>query len=146
MVTCLLCVSQKQFFLSNWPGFLTLSLSRLRDRDPKMARVALESLYRLLWFVSPHVSWVMQLTFIISDLSTCSPIFCGCISVARWHNSLDKRQCYGYERFKSLYAATIQYWNYYVMSVFTFPYLVAELVENLWPTHSADVSAYKLRN
>lgn len=49
MVTCLLCVSQKQFFLSNWPSFLTQCLLKLRDRDSTTARVALESLYRLLW-------------------------------------------------------------------------------------------------
>ncbi|KAK9877860.1 hypothetical protein WA026_020090 [Henosepilachna vigintioctopunctata] len=49
LVTCLLCVSQKQFFLQNWPCFLTLCLQHLKNRDPKMCRVALESLYRLLW-------------------------------------------------------------------------------------------------
>ena len=48
-VTCLLCVSQKQFFLHNWPYFLTMCLSHLKNRDPKMCRVALESLYRLIW-------------------------------------------------------------------------------------------------
>ncbi|XP_062872380.1 protein furry homolog [Trichomycterus rosablanca] len=49
LVTCLLCVSQKQFFLSRWHVFLTNCLSNLKSKDPKMARVALESLYRLLW-------------------------------------------------------------------------------------------------
>ncbi|XP_076468272.1 protein furry-like isoform X4 [Babylonia areolata] len=49
LVTCLLCVSQKQFFLSNWPYFLTMCLSQLKNRDNKMSRVALESLYRLVW-------------------------------------------------------------------------------------------------
>ncbi|KAL3276200.1 hypothetical protein HHI36_020918 [Cryptolaemus montrouzieri] len=49
LVTCLLCVSQKQFFLQNWPCFLTICLQHLKNRDPKMCRVALESLYRLLW-------------------------------------------------------------------------------------------------
>jgi len=49
MVTCLLCVSQKQFFLANWPTFLTQCLAKLRERDSTTARVALESLYRLLW-------------------------------------------------------------------------------------------------
>uniref|UniRef100_A0A3Q4BKZ5 Uncharacterized protein n=1 Tax=Mola mola TaxID=94237 RepID=A0A3Q4BKZ5_MOLML len=49
LVTCLLCVSQKQFFLNRWHVFLTNCLSNLKSRDPKMARVALESLYRLLW-------------------------------------------------------------------------------------------------
>ncbi|XP_007889474.1 protein furry homolog isoform X1 [Callorhinchus milii] len=49
LVTCLLCVSQKQFFLSRWHIFMNNCLSNLKNRDPKMARVALESLYRLLW-------------------------------------------------------------------------------------------------
>ncbi|XP_030386037.1 protein furry isoform X4 [Scaptodrosophila lebanonensis] len=49
LVTCLLCVSQKTFFLTNWHYFLAMCLSNLKNRDPKMSRVALESLYRLLW-------------------------------------------------------------------------------------------------
>ncbi|XP_067137576.1 protein furry [Centruroides vittatus] len=49
LVTCLLCVSQKSFFLQNWHYFLAMCLSHLKNRDPKMCRVALESLYRLLW-------------------------------------------------------------------------------------------------
>ncbi|XP_061189012.1 protein furry-like [Saccostrea echinata] len=49
LVTCLLCVSQKQFFLNNWPYFLTTCLSHLKSRDPKSSRMALDSLHRLLW-------------------------------------------------------------------------------------------------
>uniref|UniRef100_A0A8B9HMJ1 Furry homolog a (Drosophila) n=1 Tax=Astyanax mexicanus TaxID=7994 RepID=A0A8B9HMJ1_ASTMX len=49
LVTCLLCVSQKQLFLNRWHVFLSNCLSNLKSKDPKMARVALESLYRLLW-------------------------------------------------------------------------------------------------
>ncbi|KAK3798079.1 hypothetical protein RRG08_034635 [Elysia crispata] len=49
LVTCLLCVSQKQFFLNTWHYFLTMCLSQLKNRDVKISRVALESLYRLLW-------------------------------------------------------------------------------------------------
>jgi len=56
MVTCLLCVSQKAFFLNNWPTFLTQCLAKLRERDSTTARVALESLYRLLWYAPPEVS------------------------------------------------------------------------------------------
>ena len=41
LVTCLLCVSQKQFFLSNWHYFLAMCLSNLKNKDPKMSRVAL---------------------------------------------------------------------------------------------------------
>ena len=60
MVTCLLSVSQKQFFLNNWPAFLTQCLSKLKDRDPTTARVALESLYRLLWYIGNY-----QKTFLV---------------------------------------------------------------------------------
>ncbi|XP_063986587.1 protein furry isoform X3 [Diachasmimorpha longicaudata] len=49
LVTCLLCVSQKTFFLANWHYFLAMCLSHLKTRDTKMSRVALEALYRLLW-------------------------------------------------------------------------------------------------
>ncbi|XP_045074161.1 protein furry homolog [Coregonus clupeaformis] len=49
LVTCLLCVSQKQFFLNKWAVFLNNCLSNVKSKDPKMVRVALESLYRLLW-------------------------------------------------------------------------------------------------
>nr|XP_040568440.1 LOW QUALITY PROTEIN: protein furry-like [Lepeophtheirus salmonis] len=49
LVTCLLCVSHRVFFLQNWHCFLTMCLQQLKNKDTKMARVALESLYRLLW-------------------------------------------------------------------------------------------------
>uniref|UniRef100_A0A1S4MY51 Uncharacterized protein n=1 Tax=Pediculus humanus subsp. corporis TaxID=121224 RepID=A0A1S4MY51_PEDHC len=49
LVTCLLCVSQKNFFLQSWHCFLAMCLQHLKNRDPKMCRVALESLFRLLW-------------------------------------------------------------------------------------------------
>lgn len=49
LVTCLLCVSQRSFFLTNWTVFLNMCLSNLKNRDQKMCRTALESLYRLIW-------------------------------------------------------------------------------------------------
>jgi hypothetical protein len=49
LVTCLLCVSQKQFFLNNWQVFITLCLQNLKSRDQQHAQVALESIYRLIW-------------------------------------------------------------------------------------------------
>ncbi|XP_032237485.2 protein furry homolog isoform X2 [Nematostella vectensis] len=49
LVTILLCVSQKSFFLNNWPGFLSMCLTSLRQRDVKVQRVAMECLYRLVW-------------------------------------------------------------------------------------------------
>ncbi|CAF1234262.1 unnamed protein product, partial [Didymodactylos carnosus] len=48
LMTCLLCVSQRQTFLTNWNKFMMLCLGNLRG-DTKLARVALESLYRLIW-------------------------------------------------------------------------------------------------
>lgn len=39
LVTCLLCVSQKTFFLNNWHYFLAMCLSNLKNRDQKMSRV-----------------------------------------------------------------------------------------------------------
>lgn len=41
LVTCLLCVSQKTFFLQSWHCFLAMCLQHLKNRDPKMCRVAL---------------------------------------------------------------------------------------------------------
>jgi len=41
LVTCLLCVSQKIFFLQNWHYFLAMCLSNLKNRDTNMSRVAL---------------------------------------------------------------------------------------------------------
>ena len=49
LVTTLLCVSQKIFFLQNWHYFLAMCLSHLKNKDSKMSRVALESLCRLIW-------------------------------------------------------------------------------------------------
>uniref|UniRef100_A0A5K3EZC4 MOR2-PAG1_N domain-containing protein n=1 Tax=Mesocestoides corti TaxID=53468 RepID=A0A5K3EZC4_MESCO len=47
MVTCLLCVGTKSFFLTNWPPFMSLCLSQLKNRD--LGQVSIESLFRLLW-------------------------------------------------------------------------------------------------
>uniref|UniRef100_A0A6G1S3B7 Protein furry n=1 Tax=Aceria tosichella TaxID=561515 RepID=A0A6G1S3B7_9ACAR len=49
LVTCLLCLSQRAIFLQNWSPFLQMCLSSLKNRDQKMCRIALESLYRLIW-------------------------------------------------------------------------------------------------
>lgn len=65
LLTCLLCISQKQFFLTNWHYFLTMCLSNLKHKDTKMSRVALESLYRLVWCVifKPFFEMVSQRKF-----------------------------------------------------------------------------------
>ncbi|VDN03343.1 unnamed protein product [Thelazia callipaeda] len=49
LLTCLLCISQSKFFLMNWAQFLNSTLASLKNKDPKVSRIALESLYRLLW-------------------------------------------------------------------------------------------------
>ncbi|KAL4229825.1 hypothetical protein ACF0H5_010217 [Mactra antiquata] len=49
LVTCLLCVSQKTFFLNNWPYFLTNCLAQLKNKDTKLSRVAVEAVSRLVW-------------------------------------------------------------------------------------------------
>ncbi|XP_068703466.1 protein furry homolog-like isoform X2 [Montipora foliosa] len=49
LVTVLLCVSQKAFFLGSWPSFLNMCLGTLKQRDVKMQKVAMECLYRLVW-------------------------------------------------------------------------------------------------
>ncbi|XP_026994498.1 protein furry homolog isoform X6 [Tachysurus fulvidraco] len=74
LVTCLLCVSQKQVFLNRWHVFLNNCLSNLKNKDQKMARVALESLYRLLWVYmirikcESNTATQSRLTSIISTL------------------------------------------------------------------------------
>ncbi|XP_076876310.1 protein furry homolog isoform X3 [Brachyhypopomus gauderio] len=74
LVTCLLCVSQKQVFLNRWHVFLSNCLSNLKNKDHKMARVALESLYRLLWVYmirikcESNTATQSRLTSIISTL------------------------------------------------------------------------------
>lgn len=74
LVTCLLCVSQKQVFLNRWHVFLNNCLSNLKNKDHKMARVALESLYRLLWVYmirikcESNIATQSRLTTIISNL------------------------------------------------------------------------------
>eukprot|EP01135_Chromosphaera_perkinsii_P008012 Nk52_evm84s1073 gene=Nk52_evmTU84s1073 len=49
LVTALLCVSQKKFFLENWFSFLTTCLSHIKQRDETMQKLALQSVYRLVW-------------------------------------------------------------------------------------------------
>ena len=49
LVTCLLAISHTKFFTQQWTSFTNVCLSNLRNRDPKISRAALESLYRLLW-------------------------------------------------------------------------------------------------
>lgn len=70
LVTCLLCVSQKTFFLQNWHYFLAMCLSHLKNRDPKMCRVALgtiktQFLYIFLFFMEKNVSLHISILFFL---------------------------------------------------------------------------------
>nr|CAH8871380.1 unnamed protein product [Trichobilharzia regenti] len=49
LVTCLLCVGTKPFFLNNWTNFLSICLSHLKNRTSKVALVSLQSLSCILW-------------------------------------------------------------------------------------------------
>ena len=78
MVTCLLCVSQKSFFISNWPTFLAYCVQSLKNKDPKISRVALESLYRLVWWGYNKIYYMMDnVKFSVMQYLRCG----GCIRV-----------------------------------------------------------------
>ncbi|KAL5246752.1 hypothetical protein ACHWQZ_G018834 [Mnemiopsis leidyi] len=47
MITILLSVSSKQFFLTNWPIFLQMCISGLKTRD--LSKVSFNCIYRLVW-------------------------------------------------------------------------------------------------
>ncbi|KAK4475902.1 hypothetical protein MN116_001147 [Schistosoma mekongi] len=49
LVTCLLCVGTKPFFLNNWTNFLSICLNHLKNRSSKVALVSLQSLSCILW-------------------------------------------------------------------------------------------------
>lgn len=49
LLTCLLCVGQKQFFMNNWFTFAQLCMQQLKSRELALARVSLEALLRLVW-------------------------------------------------------------------------------------------------
>uniref|UniRef100_A0A0N4ZNE2 MOR2-PAG1_N domain-containing protein n=1 Tax=Parastrongyloides trichosuri TaxID=131310 RepID=A0A0N4ZNE2_PARTI len=49
LLTCLLCISQQKFFLANWTPFLNITLANLKNKEVRASRIALESLYRLLY-------------------------------------------------------------------------------------------------
>uniref|UniRef100_A0A5S6QGF4 Protein furry-like protein-like n=1 Tax=Trichuris muris TaxID=70415 RepID=A0A5S6QGF4_TRIMR len=75
LLTCLLCISHKQFFLSNWHYFLTLCLSNLKHKDPKMSRVALESLYRLVWVYVVRIKCESNTATLSRLQSICNSLF-----------------------------------------------------------------------
>jgi hypothetical protein len=49
LITCLLCVSQRQFFLQNWYQFANLCLQQFKSKETTLARTSLESILRLVW-------------------------------------------------------------------------------------------------
>ncbi|KHJ49277.1 hypothetical protein D918_00402 [Trichuris suis] len=75
LLTCLLCISHKQFFLTNWHYFLTLCLSNLKHKDPKMSRVALESLYRLVWVYVVRIKCESNTATLSRLQSICNSLF-----------------------------------------------------------------------
>lgn len=79
LVTCLLCVSQKIFFLQNWHYFLAMCLSHLKNRDPKMCRVALGR-YHDGVSVSVCTWWslILSLTQVFLFLQNHCTAYCGC--------------------------------------------------------------------
>ncbi|CAF4112912.1 unnamed protein product, partial [Rotaria sordida] len=73
LMTCLLCLSQRQVFFTHWNKFMLLCLGNLRG-EAKLARISLESLYRLIWvymvrFKGENVKTTNQhLTCIVNSL------------------------------------------------------------------------------
>ncbi|CAF4578036.1 unnamed protein product [Rotaria sp. Silwood1] len=73
LMTCLLCISQRQVFFTHWNKFMLLCLGNLRG-EAKLARISLESLYRLIWvymvrFKGENVKTTNQhLTCIVNSL------------------------------------------------------------------------------
>jgi hypothetical protein len=49
LLACLLCVSQRQFFFTYWFTFAQLCVQQLKSKEAVIARLALESLLRLVW-------------------------------------------------------------------------------------------------
>ncbi|KAH8864111.1 Protein furry like [Schistosoma japonicum] len=74
LVTCLLCVGTKPFFLNNWTNFLSICLSHLKNRSSKVALVSLQSLSCILWVYivrikgEKHTETQAKLSTIINSL------------------------------------------------------------------------------
>lgn len=49
LITCLLCVSQRQFFLNNWFQFAQICMQQFKSREASLNRLALEAIVRLIW-------------------------------------------------------------------------------------------------
>jgi hypothetical protein len=49
LLTCLLCVSQKHFFLAYWFQFAQSCLQQFKAKEQTLARISLESILRLVW-------------------------------------------------------------------------------------------------
>ncbi|KAI0985513.1 hypothetical protein GJ496_009506 [Pomphorhynchus laevis] len=58
LITCLLCMKRKTFFLNNWHKLLTLCLPNLKNSDTKIALTCLECVCRLVWFVCVRLNCV----------------------------------------------------------------------------------------
>lgn len=49
LITTLLCVSKRDFFLKNWLGFCDMFVQKFKDRDKPLKQLALASVIRLVW-------------------------------------------------------------------------------------------------
>lgn len=49
LLACLLCVSQRPYFLANWFPLAQLCISQFKSKDQHLARLALECVLRLIW-------------------------------------------------------------------------------------------------
>jgi hypothetical protein len=49
LITTLLCVSKRDFFLKNWLGFCDTFVQRFKDKDKPVRQLALASVTRLVW-------------------------------------------------------------------------------------------------
>lgn len=59
LVTCLLCVSQKQFFLNRWHIFLNNCLSNLKvSIEQLQIPIPLKCVERKVWHQIPHKDWM----------------------------------------------------------------------------------------
>lgn len=49
LLACLLCVSQRQYFLAYWFQLTQLCVAQFKSKDQTLARLSLESVLRLVW-------------------------------------------------------------------------------------------------
>jgi hypothetical protein len=60
LLTCLLCVSQRQFFLSYWFQFAQLCLQQFKVKEQTLTRISLESILRLVWVYMIRIKGIFE--------------------------------------------------------------------------------------